>query len=41
VAEAYAHDGQKPQAIANCHKSLELDPQNQNATDRLKDLEQK
>jgi len=40
LADAYAHDGQKPQAIANYHKSLELDPKDQTATDRLKDLEQ-
>jgi CubicO group peptidase (beta-lactamase class C family) len=41
LADAYAQDGQKPQAIANYHKSLELDPKDQNATDRLKELEQK
>jgi CubicO group peptidase (beta-lactamase class C family) len=41
LADAYAQDGQKTQAIANYHKSLELDPKDQNATDRLKDLEQK
>jgi CubicO group peptidase (beta-lactamase class C family) len=40
LADAYAHDGQKPQAIANYRKSLELDPKDQTATDRLKDLEQ-
>jgi Tfp pilus assembly protein PilF len=41
LAEAYAQDGQKPQAIAGYHKALELDPKNQDATDRLKELEQK
>jgi CubicO group peptidase (beta-lactamase class C family) len=41
LADAYAQDGQKPLAIANYHKSLELDPKDQNATDRLKELEQK
>jgi CubicO group peptidase (beta-lactamase class C family) len=41
LAEAFAKDGQMPQAIANYHKSLELDPKNQSATDRLKELEKK
>jgi CubicO group peptidase (beta-lactamase class C family) len=41
LADAYAQDGQKPQAIANYHKALELDPNNQSAADRLKELEQK
>ncbi len=41
LAEAYAKDGQKAQAIANYHQSLELDPKGQNATDRLKELGQK
>jgi len=41
LAEAYAKDGQKQQAIANYRKSLELDPKNQDATDKLKELEQK
>lgn len=41
LAAAYAQDGRKPQAIANYQKSLELDPKDQNATDRLKELEQK
>ena len=41
LADAYAQDGQKPQAIANYHKSVELDPKDQNAMDRLKELEQK
>jgi CubicO group peptidase (beta-lactamase class C family) len=41
LAEAYAKDGQKQQAIANYRKCLELDPKNQNAIDKLKELEQK
>jgi CubicO group peptidase (beta-lactamase class C family) len=41
LAEAYAKDGQKQQAIANYRKSLELDPKNQNAASRLKELEPK
>jgi len=41
LAEAYAKDGQKQQAITNYRKSLELDPKNQNAADKLKLLEQK
>jgi serine-type D-Ala-D-Ala carboxypeptidase/endopeptidase len=41
LAEAYAQDGQKSQAIANYHKALELDAKNQKAADRLKELEQK
>jgi tetratricopeptide (TPR) repeat protein len=41
LAEAYAKDGQKQLAIENYHKSLELDPKNQNAVDKLKELEQK
>jgi len=41
LAEAYAKDGQKQQHIANYRKSLELDPKNQDATDKLKELEQK
>src|SRR5438445_576106 len=41
LAEAYAKDGQKQQAITNYRKSLELDPKNQNAADKLKQLEQK
>jgi CubicO group peptidase (beta-lactamase class C family) len=40
LAEAYAKDGQKQQAIANYRKSLELDPENQNAANKLKELEQ-
>jgi tetratricopeptide (TPR) repeat protein len=41
LADAYAKDGQKQQAIANYRRSLELDPKNQNAANRLKELEQK
>jgi CubicO group peptidase (beta-lactamase class C family) len=41
LADAYGHDGQKPQAIANYHKAIELDPKNQKAADKLKELEQK
>jgi CubicO group peptidase (beta-lactamase class C family) len=41
LAGAYAQDGQKPQAIANYRKSLELDPKDQNAMDQLKELEKK
>jgi Flp pilus assembly protein TadD len=41
LAEAYAKDGQKQQAIANYRKSLELDPKNQNAASKLKELEPK
>jgi CubicO group peptidase (beta-lactamase class C family) len=41
LAEGYAKDGQKQQAIANYLKSLELDPKNHNAADKLKELEQK
>lgn len=39
LGEAYAQDGQGPQAVANFHKSLDLDPKDQNATNRLKELE--
>jgi Tfp pilus assembly protein PilF len=41
LAEAYAKDGQKRLAIDNYRKSLELDSKNQNAIERLKELEQK
>jgi CubicO group peptidase (beta-lactamase class C family) len=41
LAEAYAKDGQNQQAIANYRKSLELDPKNQSAANKLKLLEQK
>lgn len=39
LAEAYAKDGQKEKAIANYRKSLELDPKNENAAAKLKELE--
>ncbi|HEY2120347.1 MAG TPA: serine hydrolase [Candidatus Acidoferrum sp.] len=39
LAEAYAKNGQKQLAIENYRKSVELDPKNQNAIDRIKDLE--
>lgn len=41
LAEAYAKDGQKAKAIANYRKSLELDPKNENAATKLKELEAK
>jgi CubicO group peptidase (beta-lactamase class C family) len=41
LAEAFAKDGQKQQAIFYYRKSLELDPINQNAVGKLKELEQK
>jgi hypothetical protein len=41
LAEAYMSDGQKQLAIDNYRKSLELDPKNQNAVNKLKELEQK
>jgi CubicO group peptidase (beta-lactamase class C family) len=41
LAEAYANDGQKQLAIENYRKSLEMDPKNQNAVDKLKELEKK
>jgi len=41
LAAAYATDGQKQQASTNYRKSLELDPKNQNAANKLKELEQK
>jgi CubicO group peptidase (beta-lactamase class C family) len=41
LAEAYAKDGQKQLAIDNYRKALELDPKNQNAVNKLKELEQK
>jgi CubicO group peptidase (beta-lactamase class C family) len=41
LADAYAKDGQKEQAIANYRKALEIDPKNQNAADKLKGLENK
>lgn len=41
LAEAYAKGGQKEKAIANYRKSLELDPKNENAAAKLKELEGK
>ncbi len=38
LAEAYEKLGDKPRAIANYRKSLELDPTNQNGADHLKKL---
>jgi len=38
LAEAYAKVGQKDLAIQNYEKSLQLDPKNQNAVERLKKL---
>ena len=38
LAEAYMDDGDKPQAIANYKKSLELNPKNGNAISALKKL---
>jgi len=39
LAEAYAKAGNRQLAIENYKRSLELDPKNQNAIDRLKELE--
>jgi Flp pilus assembly protein TadD len=36
LGEAYQADGNKPLAIASYRKSLELNPANQNAVDRIK-----
>jgi CubicO group peptidase (beta-lactamase class C family) len=41
LAEAYEKDGQKQLAIANYRKALELDPKNQKAANKIKELEQK
>ena len=41
LAEAYEKDGQKQLALANYRKALELDPKNQKAADKIKELEQK
>jgi hypothetical protein len=41
LAEAYAKDGQKQHAIENYRKAVELDPKNQDAVDKLKELEKK
>ena len=38
LGEAYAKVGEKESAIANYEKSLQLDPKNQNAVERLKKL---
>lgn len=40
LAEAYAKNGQKQLAIDNYRKSLELDPKNENAVNKLKELQQ-
>jgi CubicO group peptidase (beta-lactamase class C family) len=40
LAEAYAKNGQRQLAIENYKKSLALDPKNQNAVDKLKELGQ-
>jgi tetratricopeptide (TPR) repeat protein len=40
LGEAYMANGEKELAIANCKKSLELNPQNKNAIEMLKKLEQ-
>jgi Tfp pilus assembly protein PilF len=39
LAEAYMKSGQKQLAIDNYKKSLELDPDNDNAKEKLKTLE--
>ena len=41
LAEAYAVKGEKELAIQNYERSLELNPDNQNAKDRLKHLKKK
>lgn len=41
LAEAYMMDGNKELAILNYRRSLELDPDNKNAVERLKQLKQK
>jgi Flp pilus assembly protein TadD len=38
LGEAYMDDGDKPQAIANYHKSLQLNPKNSNAVKMLQKL---
>ena len=38
MGEAYAKIGEKDLAIASYEKSLQLDPKNQNAVERLKKL---
>jgi hypothetical protein len=39
LGEAYMDDGDRPQAIANYHKSLQLNPKNRNAVRMLQKLE--
>ena len=39
LAEAYATNGEKDLAIANYKKSIELNPQNSGAREKLKKLE--
>ena len=39
LGEAYMVNGDKELAIQNYKKSLELNPENQNAVDKLKQLE--
>jgi tetratricopeptide (TPR) repeat protein len=39
LADAYAESGEKELAMKNYRRSLELNPQNKNATERLKKLE--
>jgi acetyl esterase/lipase len=41
LAEAYAASGERDLAIKNYRKSLELNPQNTNAVEKLKELERK
>ncbi|HUO17997.1 MAG TPA: serine hydrolase [Verrucomicrobiae bacterium] len=41
LAGAYAKDNQKELAIENYRRALEIDPKNQHAADKLKELEQK
>jgi len=41
LAEAYAMKGNVDLAIRNYEKSLELNPQNKNAVEKLKELRQK
>jgi tetratricopeptide (TPR) repeat protein len=41
VAEAYLKSGQKDLAIENYKKSLEKNPNNEHAKDKLKELESK
>jgi uncharacterized membrane protein len=38
LAEAYMNDGDKPEAILNCHKSLQLDPKNGHSLKMLNQL---